>query len=467
MLNSEAPNSPPTLPWRTFWLTSAAVFLAALDATAVVAAYPALRAQFSGVSVATLSWTLNAYTIIYAALLVPAGRWADLHGRKRVFMQGLVLFTAASCLCAVAPGIEALVAARALQAVGAALLTPAGLALVLSVFPRDKRAAAVGLFSAVGAVAAAFGPAFGSWVIDNASWRWVFLINVPMGLVAWWLSRKGLMESTSPETGARLDVFGVGLLILGAGALAMGIVQSNANGWLSTQTVAPLVAGLLLIVGFSVWARGRPSAAIDISMFRDRTFSFVNLATLVFGVAFTMMFLSSFLFLMGVWGYSQTLAGLAVTPGPLMVVPVAILAGRVAGRIGHRPLLVSGGVLYAVAQGALYFQLGATPDYLGIWLPSQLLGGAAVGLILPALSGAAVSGLGPTRLGVGGGINNALRQMGSAIGAALAVTLVGSVGAGLAQFTTLYAILAGLGLLTAVLCLPVDTRPMPAKAVTA
>jgi len=227
--------------------------------------------------------------------------------------------------------------------------TLAGLALVLSVFPRDKRAAAVGLFSAVGAVAAAVGPAFGSWVIDNASWRWVFLINVPMGLVAWWLSRKGLMESTSPETGARLDVFGVGLLILGAGALAMGIVQSNANGWLSTQTVAPLVAGLLLIVGFSVWARGRPSAAIDISMFRDRTFSFVNLATLVFGVAFTMMFLSSFLFLMGVWGYSQTLAGLAVTPGPLMVVPVAILAGRVAGRIGHRPLLVSGGVLYAVA----------------------------------------------------------------------------------------------------------------------
>lgn len=461
MLNSQAPSAPPTLPWRTFWLTSAAVFVAALDATAVVAAYPALRAQCSGVSVATLSWTLNAYTIIYAALLVPAGRWADLHGRKLVFMQGLVLFTVASCLCAVAPGIETLVAVRA------ALLTPAGLALVLSAFPRDKRAAAVGLFSAVGALAAAVGRAFGSWVIDNASWRWVFLINVPMGLVAWWLSRKGLRESTSPETGARLDVFGVALLVLGAGALAMGIVQSSDHGWLSTETVAPLVAGLLLIVGFAVRAHWRPSAAIDISMFRDRTFSFVNLATLVFGVAFTMMFLSSSLFLMGVWGYSQTLAGLAVAPGPLMVVPVAMLAGCVAGHIGHRPLLVSGGVLYAMAQGVLYFQLGATPDYLGIWLPSQLLGGAAVGLILPALSGAAVSGLGPTRLGVGGGINNALRQMGGAIGAALAVALVGSVGAGLPQFTTLYAILAGLGLLTAVLCLPVDTRPMPAKAVTA
>jgi len=466
-MNPQVSDLSPSHPWKTFWLTSAAVFLAALDATAVVAAYPALRAQFSGVSVATLSWTLNAYTNIYAALLVLAGRWADLQGRKRVFMQGLVLFTAASCLCAVAPSIEALVAARALQAVGAALLTPAGLALVLSAFPRDKRAAAVGLFSAVGALAAAVGPAFGSWVIDNASWRWVFLINVPMGLVAWWLSRKGLVESTSPETGARLDVLGVALLILGAGALAMGIVQSNDHGWLSTQTVAPLATGLLLIVGFAVWARGRPSAAIDVSMFRDRTFSFVNLATLVFGVAFTMMFLSSFLFLMGVWGYSQTLAGLAVTPGPLMVVPVAIVAGRVAGRIGHRPLLVCGGLLYAAAHTALHFHISATPAFLSVWLPAQLLLGAAVGLVLPALSGAAVSGLGPTRLGVGGGINNALRQMGGAIGAALAVTLVGSVGAGLAQFTTLYAILAGLGLLTALLSLPVDTRPVPVKAVAA
>ena len=195
-----------------------------------------------------------------------------------------------------------------------------------------------------------------------------------MGLVAWWLSRDGLAESTSPETGARLDVFGVLLLVLGAGALALGIVRAESRGegqgWASISTIAALVTGAALIVGFARWARGRPSAAIDVSMFADRTFTFVNLATLVFGTAFTMMFLSSFLFLMGVWGYSQSLAGLAVTPGPLVVVPVAIVAGRLAGRIGHRPLLVSGGVLYTLAQAALHFRLGTTPDYLGTWLPS-------------------------------------------------------------------------------------------------
>jgi MFS family permease len=182
-------------------------------------------------------------------------------------------------------------------------------------------------------------------------------------------------------------------------------------------------------------------------------------STALFGVAFTAMFLSSFLFLMGIWGYSQGLAGWAVTPGPLIVIPVAIVAGRLAGRIGHRPLLVAGGVLYADAQAWICLRIGSTPSYPATWLPGQVLGGAAVGLVLPALSGAAVAKLGPTRFGVGGGVNNAVRQMGGAAGAALAVALVGRSGAGLAQFQSLYAVLAGLGLLTALLCLPVQTRP--------
>ena len=457
--------------WRTFALTSAAVFLVTLDATAVVAAYAALREQFGQASLAGLSWTLNAYTIVYAALLVPAGRMADLLGRKRVFMHGLVLFTGASALCAFAPGVHWLVAARVLQAVGAAMLTPAALALVLNAFPRDRRAAAVGLFSAIGALAAAVGPAFGSWVIEQGSWRWIFLINAPLGIVAWGLSRSGLAESTSPETGARPDLPGIAVLVAAAATIAFAIVMSERWGWRSgpqwAATWATLGAGLALIALFVRWARGRPSAALDLSLFRDRSFARVNLATLVFGVAFTMMFLSSFLLLMGLWGYSQGLAGLAVTPGPLMVIPVAILSSRLSGRIGHRPMLVGGGVLYAAAQLWVWWRLGGQPDYLGVWLPAQILGGAAVGLVLPALSGAAVSNLGPTRFGVGGGVNNALRQMGGAIGAALTVALVGRAGATLAQFQTVYLLLALLGLLTAVLCLPVRTRPAAAMPSTA
>ena len=455
-----APAPPSASPWRTFWIASAAVFVVLLDTTAVVAAYAPLRSHFSGVSVSTLSWTLNAYTVLFAALLVPAGRLADLLGRKRLFLHGLALFSAASALCALAPGVGWLIAARALQAVGAALITPASLALVLSVFARDKRAAAVGLFSAVGALAAAVGPAFGSWVIEVSSWRWVFLVNAPLGALAWWWSRRDLPESTSPETGARLDLPGIALLALGTGALAWGVVRSEAPGWGPPLAMGAL--GVLLLWAFTRWARGRPSAALDLTLFEDRSFLFVNLATAVFGVAFTMMFLSSFLFLMGIWGYPQGLAGWAVTPGPLMVIPVAIMASRLAGRIGHRPLLVAGGLLYAVAMAFMALRMGTTPSFLLTWLPAQVMGGAAVGLVLPALSGAAVAKLGPARFGVGGGVNNALRQMGSAIGAALAVALVGQAGAGLAQFQLLYGVLAVLGLATAALCLPVDTKPQAA-----
>lgn len=469
--NPSTPDADAARAWRTFGIASAAVFLVLLDTTTVVAAYSPLRAFFSAVSAADLSWTLNAYTVLYAALLVPAGRLADLKGRKRVFLQGLALFTFASALCAWAPGIGTLIAARALQAVGAALLTPASLALVLGAFPREKRAAAVGLFSAVGALAAAVGPAFGSWVIEVTSWRWVFLINVPLGLLAWALARRHLQESTSPETGARPDWPGIALLTLGAGAVAWGIVRSESAGW--AQALAALVVGTVLLLAFGFWARGRPAAALDLTLFEDRSFLFVNLATAVFGIAFTAMFLSAFLFLLGTWGYSQGLAGWAVTPGPLMVIPVAILSSRLAGRIGHRPLLLVGGVLYAVAQAWLSLRIGKTPDYLATWLPGQLLGGIAIGLVLPALSGAAVAKLGPTRFGVGGGVNNAMRQFGGAAGAALAVALVGRADAGLLQFQHLYAVLSGLGLLTALLCLPVQTRmtsptaPKPAPVLPA
>ena len=443
--------------WRTFRIASAAGFLVLLDTTAVVAAYAPLRAHFNSVSSADLSWTLNAYTALFAALLVPAVRLADLMGRKRIFLLGLALFVLASALCAWAPGIGTLIAARALQAVGAAMLTPASLALVLGAFPREKRAADVGLFSAVGALAAAVGPAFGSWVIEVSSWRWVFLINVPLGLLLWLTARRHLQESTSPETGARPDWLGIGLLVLGMGAVAWGIVRSESSGWIQPLGALALGAALLIVFGF--WARGRPAAALDLSLFEDRSFLFVNLATAVFGMAFTAMFLSSFLFFMGTWGYPQGLAGWAVTPGPLMVIPVAIAAGRLAGRIGHRPLLVVGGVPYAVAQAWLSLRIGATPDDVATWLPAQLLSGASVGLVLPALSGAAVAKLGPARFRVGGSVNSALRQMGGAAGAALAVALIGSAGASLVQLQWMYAVLAGLGLLTALLCLPVQTRP--------
>lgn len=428
-------------PWRVFRIASLAVFLVSLDATVVVAAFPALRTAFPGTSAADLSWVLNAYTIVYAALLVPAGRLADLLGRRRLFLQGVALFTLASALCGLAPSPVALIALRVLQAAGAALLTPASLALILRAFPPQQRAVAVSLWSAVGAFAAALGPAAGSWLIEQTSWPWIFLINLPIGLVTWWLARSHFVESTSPESAARPDLPGIALLVAGVGALALGIVKSEAWGWASAFTWGTILVGAVLLLGFVGWARDRPAAALDLALFDDRSYLFVNLATLVFGVAFTTMFLSFFLFVTGVWHYPQGLAGLAITPGPLMVIPVAIAAGRVAARVGHRPLLVGGGLLYALSNLWYAARIGVQPDYLGLWLPGQIVGGIAIGLVLPALSGAAAARLTPARFGVGNAVNNAIRQIGSVIGAALAIAMVGRVDAPLDAFRNVYLVL--------------------------
>ncbi len=452
--------------WRTFWITAIAVFMVSLDATVVVAAFPAFRDHFAQASAGQLSWVLNGYTIMYAALLVPAGRWADLHGRKRSFLLGLAIFTVASALCGFSISPEMLIAARACQAVGAAMLTPATLALTLKAFPTEKRALAVGLWSAFGALAAALGPVAGSCLIELISWPAIFLINLPIGAVAWWLGRKNLTESAGSQGAAGPDLPGGVLLIAGVGAICFGIVQSPDPGGSAATNWAALVAGFTMLAGFVAWARGRESSALDLSLFDDRNYRLANLATLVFGSAFGMMFLSFFLFMTGVWRYSQIHAGLAVTPGPLMVIPVAIVAGRLASRIGHRPLLVCGGLLYAIGNLWYFLRVSSQPDYLGSWLPGQLTTGAAVGLVLPSLAGAAVSGLAPARFGVGSAVNSAVRQLGSAIGVALTVAIASRMGPGpqLSAFRLIYLLLTASGVITALIALPIDTRPRAAPS---
>lgn len=449
-----------TSPWRTFALASVAMFLVSLDATIGFAAYPALRASFAQASSGELSWVLTAYTIIYAALLVPAGRLADLLGRKRLFMLGVAIFTLSSGLCGLAPGVPWLVAARVLQAIGAALLTPTSLALILVAFPTSQRAVAVSLWGAVGGLAAAVGPSAGAVIIELSSWHGAFFINVPIGLLAWLYARASLTESVSPQTGATLDLLGIALLISSVGLLTLGIVQSESWGWGDTRTLGVIGTGLALLAALLVWARGRPHAAIDLRLFDDRNYRYVNLATLVFGVAFTAMFLVCFLFMTVVWGYSLLQAGLAITPGPLVVIPVAIVAGRFATHHGYRLLLVMGGMIYALAGLWLFGVIGATPDYLYGWLPAMLLSGVGVGLVLPALSGAAVAGLPPQRFGMGSALNMAVRQFGSALGVAITVALVGDHTASVEvdRYGAVFLMLVAGGALTALLSLPIEKQ---------
>ena len=456
-------NAPPSTPWGVFGVASMAVFLVAIDTTLLFAAFSALRAGFPGSSAADLSWVLNSYTVVYAALLVPAGRMADVHGRKRVFQIGLTLFLLASAACGAASTVGMLVAARVLQAVGAALLTPSSLALVMGAFPADKRAVAVSLWGAVGGLAAAIGPSVGGGVVETLGWRWAFFINLPFGALALWRGRSRLAEWRDTDQVASLDLPGIGLLIGGVGAIAFGIVKSESLGWLSPGALGAVTAGALALCLFVAWARRTPNPVMDLSLFQERSYRYTNAATLTFGAAFAMMFFGFFFFTMQVWHYPLSLAGLAVTPGPLLVVPVAVVSGRLAARVGHRPLLVGGSLMYAAGGLWFYLRAGAEPDYLRTWLPGLVLTGIAVGMVLPPLSGAAVAKLAPARFGIGSAVNQAVRQIGGVLGVAATIALVGHARPQLADFGPLYLAHIALALLTACLSLWVDTRPAAQK----
>lgn len=452
-------NSPAASPWPVFWVASTATFLVSLDTTMLFAAFDALRQAFGDASAAELSWVLNAYTVVYAAMLIPAGGLADTHGRKRVFLVGVALFLAASAACGLAGSVAWLIAARALQAVGAALLTPASLSIVLGAFPQTRRAVVVSLWGAVGGLAAAVGPSLGSFVIDRFGWPWAFYINLPLGGLALWRGAALLAESARPPERRRVDGVGMALLMLAVGAVALAIVESNSPQWRRSELAVVAATGLLAGAAFIAWARRAPAPLVDLALFQHRTYRYVNLATLAFGTAFSMMFLGFFFYMTGVWHYSLPQAGLAVTPGPLLVMPTAIITGRLATRLGHRPFLVGGALLYA--GSSLWFLLvpGPAPQYLTHWLPGLLMSGIAVGLVLPSLSAAAVSRLPPAHYAVGSAVNQATRQIGSVMGVAITVALLGHAALQRADFNALYGAHLALAVLTALLCLPVDTKP--------
>ncbi len=446
-------------PWPTFWIASSAVFLVSLDGTMLFAAFDALRHSFAGSSAAELSWVLNAYTVVYAAMLIPAGGLADAHGRRRIFRIGVALFVAASAACGLSPTVGWLIAARVLQAIGAALLTPASLSIVLAVFPAERRAVVVSVWGAVGGLAAAVGPSLGSWVTAHAGWPWAFFINLPIGVWALWRSSSRIPESVRPAERRRIDAIGLLLLMVAVGALALAIVESGPDGWGRTRVAAVAAAGLVAALSFVAWARLHPAPLVDLALFRHRTYRYANAATLSFGTAFAMMFLGFFFFMTGVWHYTLPQAGLAVTPGPLLVMPVAIVTGRLAARFGHRPFLVGGSLLYACSSLWFFAVPGTQPDYLHDWLPGLLMSGVSVGLVLPSLAGAAVSRLPPAHYAVGAAVNQATRQIGGVLGVAITVGLLGHAGLARADFDALYGLHAALALATALLSVPVSTRP--------
>lgn len=446
-------------PWAVFGVVSLSMFAVSMDGTLLFAAFSALRAGFPEASAADVSWVLNAYTVVYAALLIPAGKLADGYGRKRVFILGVSLFLLGAVACGLAFDVGWLVAARVIQAVGAALLTPASLSLVLAAFPQDKRAVAISLWGAVGGLAAAVGPSLGAFVVASAGWRWAFYLNVPLAVFVLWRGTRVLTEGCQPSTPRSLDLLGMGLLITAIGAVALSIVQANATGWTRPELLAVAGIGLVSMIAFVGWSRVSSQPMVDPGLFKSRTYRYVNFATLSFGAVFSMMFFSFFFYMKAIWNYPLALAGLAIAPGPLIVIPVAAISGRIASRHGYRTLLVVGCLIHAVS--AVWFLLvpGAEPAYLTHWLPGLLMGGVGVGMVMPSLSGAAVGQLPAERYAVGAAVNQAIRQIGSVMGVAITVLLLGGTNLQRADFDAVYLCHIALALLTATFCMRIKALP--------
>lgn len=411
--------------WRVLTVVSVATFMASLDLFIVNIAFPDISRAFDGSSVAAMSWVLNAYAIVFAALLVPAGRMADRIGRRRAFLGGIVVFVIGSALCGVAGSVVLLVGARVVQAAGAAVLLPTSLALLLPEFAPAERPRAISIWAAVGAVAAAAGPPVGGLLVE-ASWRLVFLVNVPVGIGAVYFAARILRESRDPDQ-TRPDLPGTVIFAASIGLLALGLVKAPTWGWGSAPTLGAVAASAAGLAAFWVRCRTHPSPVVEPSMLRVRSFALAGIASLLFSTAFGAMLLAGVLFMTGVWHYSVLKAGLSLAPGPAMAATFATISGRLPLRIAPGVLAATGMGVFACGAGVWLWRIGVHPSYASEMLPGQILTGIGVGLALPTLAGAATASLPPARFATGSAVFTMSRQLGFVLGVAILVAVLGSV----------------------------------------
>ncbi|MFF8473139.1 DHA2 family efflux MFS transporter permease subunit [Streptomyces sp. NPDC015414] len=396
-------------------ITSVAGFMAALDNLVVTTALPSIREDLGG-ALDDLEWTVSAYTLTFAVLLMTGAALGDRFGRRRLFLAGLTVFTGASAAAAMAPGIGSLIAARAVQGVGAAVLMPLTLTLLTAAVPAAKRGMAYGIWGAVNGLAVASGPLIGGSLTEHISWHWIFWLNVPLGVVLLPLARLRLAESYG--TGARLDLPGTLLASGGLFGIVYGLVRGPADGWTGSLVLTALFGGSALLVGFVLYSTRAAAPMLPMRLFRSRAFSGINAASLLMFVG---MFGSIFLlsqYMQGVLGYSPTEAGLRMLPWTGMPMLVAPVAGILSDRVGGRPVVATGLFLQAVGLGYLASVVSADVSYAA-QLPGLVISGIGMALYFAPAANLVMSSVRPQEQGIASGANNALREVGGALGIAI------------------------------------------------
>ena len=423
-MSRERSNPPPeelhARKWRIWPVAMTGLFMALIDVTIVNITLPELQRDLDA-DVEAVSWVLNAYNITFAVILVSMGRLADQFGRKRFFLIGLAIFTLGSALCALAPSIEVLTAARIVQALGAGTLAPIALALTVLIFPPHQRGLGLALLAVVANTAAAIGPPLGGVLVEYASWHWIFLINVPIG-VAGMVAAWRVMPETFDLTAAR-RVDWIGMLLIGAAvfALTYALVEGNSEGWGSTPIVALLVASVVLTAAFAMSQRWGRSPMVTKALARNRQFASASLAFVLFAIGVIgPLFLLALVFV-NLWGYSQLEAAFALMPIPALGLVVAPLVGRIADRFPPWTIGIPG--LLGMTAGLVWLStFPAEPDYLQVLAPLALIG-AAMGATFPAINVGAMGSVAGQELGLGAAIVNMSRQLGFALGIAILVAV--------------------------------------------
>jgi EmrB/QacA subfamily drug resistance transporter len=405
---------PPHQTW-TIVLAGLGVFMTALDNMVVATALPVLRVDLHA-DISGLEWTVNAYLLAFACLLLTGAALGDRFGRRRMFVVGVAVFTAASAASALSPSIGALIAARVVQGAGAAMVFPLTLTLISEAFPVEKRGAAIGIWGAIGGMAVAFGPVIGGAIINGISWHWIFWLNVPVGLALVPLAPARLSESFGPRP--RIDLIGVALAAAGMLGVTWALVRANTVGWGSFEVLATLIAGGALMVGFLVWERSAASPMLPLELFRKRGFATANAVSFfmyagLFGALFLMTQLLQFAL-----GHSALGAGIRLLPwiaAPGLVSPIA---GALADRFGNRPFMTVGLALQAIGLGWIAAIATSTMGYtqLGIALG---VAGVGIGMGFPTVANAVLASVPLPEAGVASGTNSTLRELGGVLGVAI------------------------------------------------